>query len=267
MSSSVVISKPDGSKIKFKRNEIRLVTKELIDEEENFYIRITYSTFGHDKPIEGSGRIYGNSTIITIYWDPSTDKFYRYEYKKNEIYDQYDFFIRIFRDIASHGGVRLGYTMKMGFNHKSECVRKVVTWIILSKINEDDNGKEIWVNGKYVQYIIYSKYYRQWFTTEKFQVDDGNVEWERGEKERLILSLRKLGITPKEMKRTLFHKDEMSKIKDILNEGGLLLYNPIPTVVKKIHKKYLINQGIITQKEAIEMDGFFEAISGKRYYV
>jgi len=270
MSPSIIFSKKDGSKIRVKKSEVRLITKELVDEEGNFYIRIAYSTYGdvfstHAKPTDGSGRVYGNRPIITIYWDPNTDRFYKHEYKKNEIHDQDDYFIRIFRDTGLHGGIRLGYTMKIGFSRKGECVRKVMTWIILTKVGEKDD-KEIWMNGKYVQYLIYSQHYRQWFTTEKFQVDDGNVKWDKGEKERLIFHLRKLGLSPREISKTLLHKDEPYKIKDELDEGGFDYY-PSPNIIKKTHRKYLINQGIISQKEAIEMDGFFEAASGKKYYV
>jgi len=274
--SKVVFVRTDGSKIKFDTNKIRFITKELEDEEENPYVKIVVSTYGdinkkHQSEKTDLHRVYGTIVIITMFWDPKTDKYYKYEYKKNEILNQDDIFIRLFRHKALNGGVKLGFTKKIGFFHSRlrpkewKCVRKATTWIIMTKVGENEKG-EVWVNGKYIQFHIYSKYYRQWLSTEKFQVDEGNIEWERGEKERLLLKLRNIEISKREIIKTVLKNDTMKSIQKIIDKEEFPYY-PTEDVTRKLHKKYLINQGELALEDAIEMDGFFDRVDGSKKYL
>jgi len=197
--------------------------------------------------------LIGAKVLTYLWWNKNTDKYYRNEKMTEEVLSSTDYFVRWIREDASTEGIKIGYLNNIcPPQKKKHQPLQIQYYRFMAKI-EDPANPDVWINGKYVQYTIYSKCYKEFFKTEKHQADDGDMEWNRGEKEKLWVELFELGVGVCGIKY-LFPKEGT-------NISKLIYKQKARGALRKKQRMMIIKQKVLKPNKVREIDEYEELLS------
>ena len=242
---------PTGETTEFDPNRVSIYEKIYTDGASDY----THSkfTFMYSAKRKESRHLVGKKALTYLWWDKNTDKYYRNAKMTKEVLSSTNYFVRWVRKDASTEGIKIGYLNNICPPQKMKYQPLQIQYYRFMAKIEDPANPDVWINGKYIQYTVYSKYYKAFFKTEKYQVDDGDVSWNRGEKERLWVDLYELGVGICGIKY-LFPK-EGKKVTNLIREQKVRGF-----LIKK-QRMMIIKQEVLTSDEVREIDEYEDLLS------
>lgn len=232
-----VVKLPDGEVFRFAEDDIYII--EMMNKYDNSnngkidsalpsVFKIWWMSFYGS----GRGRVGSikRKELVTIWWDRNNDRYYYDEDLKDEILDSSNYYVSLIRKRACSEGIVIGKKKKVRNIQNSVRYRH---FRHMAQIVDPGTSQNTWNNGLYIQYYIYSRYYKENFSTGKYQID---CKYSKAEKKRILADLFELGATYEACK-LMFPKLSKRKFDVYMIDVSFGL--------TKKQRRYLINQGII----------------------